>query len=215
MYISESERTVLCKICYVGPSNVGKGEMLHALRDHFAARDGAGTHIEQKRFTPRSELSQTMKQAEVDQFVANAEAAFGASYADLTLAGTLIWMRAALPGSSHASTYRRSAEVFCASGVATNTALSDWCLAGADAVVFVADGRAEGLDATKRSWDALKGSFRGPIVLLANHVAYADEIAEELEFEGQMFAEPGEFAGTLEAFHAVAAAAMRKFKQVN
>ena len=71
MYISESERTVLCKICCTGPANVGKSDLLHALRDHFAARDGAGTHIEQKRFAPRSELLKSMDQAEVDAFFAS------------------------------------------------------------------------------------------------------------------------------------------------
>lgn len=215
MYINEKEKTVICKLCFYGPQDVGKQELLNALHDHFAAQFGEQTFIESRRFAPRQELEKGMDTDALNQLVQTAEAAFGAPYHELADSGTLVWLRAVLriaaPGE-----YQRSFDVFSATGSAASGALQSYCLDGADAVVFVADGRPERREATEESWRNLhESSYDGPIVLLVNHTHDADELAEALGFEGKAIAEPDGFYGNLEAFEDAAQFAVGKFQTMN
>lgn len=214
MYINESERSVLTKVCYWGPPGAGKQDLLRALYDHFAALDGEHAEFETKRLAPAAALG--LDPERTATFVAAAEAAFGAAYSELSASGTLVWLRARTAHATRPGEYHRDVDVFSVSGPATSPALRRYSLAEADAVVFVADARSENREATRRSWNELREeSPDAPILLLVNHGSDPDELAEVLDFEGPSFAEDGMFAANLDAFLAAAGVAVQPAEKLN
>lgn len=214
MYINEPERTVLGKICYYGAAGSGKAALLEALYNHFAAADGARTHFDMKRFVPRAELEKSMSAGAASDFIAAAEAAFSAPYEQLQTAGTLAWLRLPVAAEVGSKTYARTVDVFSATGPASADALRRYSLQKADALVFVGD--LADRDATLAAWEQLRtADYRGPIVLLANRSADADELVEVLAYEGPAFAEPDGFLGNLDAFETAASLAFRRFNSSN
>lgn len=214
MYINEKERSVLAKICYHGPAGTQKAKLLRALYDHYAARIGELTDYDLRDFEDRASLEESMGADAAERFVAVVEKTFGAPYEELTQSGTLVRMRAALtpvPGE-----YLRRIDAFSAAGPVENSALRDYCLADADAVVFVADPRVERQQRTLDMWQSLQASnYSGPIVLLTIHSHDPDELVMDLDFDGPRFAIDDEFTGNLEAFEAAAKLAVQPFRKMN
>jgi hypothetical protein len=202
LYINEAERTVLGKICYYGPANVGKEELLAALYTHYAALAGEHADWGVKQFEPREQLPAD----DVGAFVEAAERLFGGPYDELTESGTLVWMRARVQSSQAPTHYHRTVDVYSATGAAFYGWLRKYSLSQADCVVFVADGRPERREATVESWENLRDSgFDGPIVLLVNHDTDPDYIGEMLGHTGPGFSEDKGFSGSHDAFQAAAA----------
>lgn len=214
MYINEKERSLLAKLCYYGPAQSGRADLLQALYDHFAALVGEHTELDRQDFPAPVQLEASMGKEAADRLIEAAEIMFGAPYGQLMDSGTLVRFRTALaplPGA-----YTRHIDAFAATGSAFYALLRRYTLKDADAVVFVADSREERREATLDAWNNLhESSFDGPIVLLVVHALDASELAEALDFDGPSFAVDNDFAGNLAAFEAAAMLATKTFVQGN
>ena len=212
MHVNSAEKSIVCKLTYVGPPGVGKGEMLLHLYQHFAAVQGEHTTFEERSFASREDLSE-MSDEEFQQFSSNAETALSASYDDLVRAGELVWFRTRLAEATASDQFSVHVDAFTVSGPTEHDVFAELAMKGADCVVFVADPEDE--DATLDSWDDLRSDWDGPVVLVVNGAEFTEEVEEWLGFDGEAFAEPGGFDHSKIAFETAAKIALRHARSSN